>query len=485
MAWGGGANALLRIAVLILLTRQLAPDDFGMVGAALIVTGFSFALSELGLGPALVQRPVLEPRHVSTAFAGSVVLGLLMTAVIWLSAPAFAAFFRMPGLVPVVHALAWLFPIKGLSAVAENLAQRELRFRWLANVEVVAYGVGYGLVGVLLAWGGAGVWALVAAQLTYASFKAGIVLRATPPMLRPGPQWSAFRDLLEFGMGSSAAQLGVLCANQADNFVVGRWLGAAALGLYSRAYQLMAVPTALFGTILDYVLFPAMARVQDDTRRLSSAYLHGTALLALVMLPVGGVLCVLGPELIHVAFGERWMPMVPAFQLLALGMMFRTSYRMSDSLARATGAVYRRAWRQAVYAALVFLGALLGQRWGVTGVAVGVLGALWVNFLLMAHLSLAVGGVSWPQFWRAQVPALRLAAALTLVTWMVTMLLRHADAPPIARLAAGGAAALGGGVLLAWRFPGPFLGEAGVRMVDLLRAQLAGRLRPAAERGTA
>ncbi len=485
MAWGGGASALLKVAVLVLLTRLLSPDDFGMVGAALIVVGFSLVLSDLGLGPALVQRPVLEPRHVSTAFAGSVVLGLSMAGVVWLSAPAFAEFFRMPGLEPVVAVLAWVFPVKGLSGVAENLARRELRFRWLANVEIISYGVGYGLVGVLLAWLGAGVWALVFAQFAYAVLKAGILLWTIPPILRPAPQWAAFRDLLAFGAGNSAAQLGVLCANQADNFVVGRWLGAGALGLYSRAYQLMALPTAQFGSVLDYVLFPAMSKVQHDPRRLSLAYLRGTALLSLVMLPAGVVLWVLGPDLIRVLFGERWMPMAPAFQLLALGMMFRTSYRMSDSIARATGAVYRRAWRQWVYAGLVFLGALVGQRWGVTGVAAGVLGALFVNFLLMAQLGLSVGHIPWASFGRTQVPALRLAAVLALVTWAAVTLLRQADAPALARLATGGAVALGAAALLTWRFPGPLLGEPGIWMLGLVRTRMAQGFRPVAERGTA
>jgi PST family polysaccharide transporter len=483
-AWGSGVNALLKVAVLVLLTRLLAPDDFGVVGAALIVVGFALTFAQLGLGPALVQRPVLEPVHVSTAFLTTTAFGLLCAAVLALLAPALAAFFRMPDLVPVVRALSLMFPIKGISAVAENLAQRELRFRWLANVEVVSYG-GYGLVGVALALAGLGVWALVLAQLSQVVLRAGVVLWAMPPAVRPRPTVPALKELMGYGAPYSAANLGVLLANQADNIVVGRWLGPAALGLYSRAYQLMAVPTALFGDVLDHVLFPAMAKVQEDARRLSSAYLRGTALLALVMLPAGGVLCVLGPELIRVAFGERWMPMAPAFQLLALGMMFRTSYRMSDSLARATGAVYRRAWRQGVYAALVFAGALVGQPWGVTGVAAAVLGALLVNFLLMAHLCLSVSGVSWATFWRTQVPAFRLAAALALVTWAAMALLRHAETPALARLAGGGAAALGASILLAWRFPGALLGEAGIWMLGILRADLTRLLRPAAERGTA
>src|ERR671910_780336 len=109
--WGSVATAGLKILVLILLTRLLTPTDFGVVGAALVIIGFSLAFSQLGMGPALVQRSVLEPRHVSTALYASTAFGLLVAALVWLLAPRIAGFFRMDQLVPVVRALSVLFPI--------------------------------------------------------------------------------------------------------------------------------------------------------------------------------------------------------------------------------------------------------------------------------------------------------------------------------------------------------------------------------------
>jgi O-antigen/teichoic acid export membrane protein len=479
VAWGSGATAVLKVVVLVLLTRLLSPADFGVVGAALIVIGFSLTFSQLGLGPALVQRPVLEPGHVSTALVASTVFGLLTAGLIWLAAPLLAAFFRMEHLTPVVRVLAFMFPVKGVSSVAENLLQRELRFRFLSNVDVLTYALGYGGVGVTLALLGWGAWALVAAQLSQTALRAVILLRECPPVMRPAPSLSCFRDLMGYGAGYSTAALGVILANQADNLVVGRWLGAVALGLYSRAYQLMAVPTALLGDVLDKVLFPTMARVQDDPNRLASAYLQGTALLALVTLPAGIVAAVLAPELVAVAFGSRWEALVPPFQVLALGMMFRTSYRMSDSVSKATGRVYRRAWRQALYAALVFLGAWIGQFKGLTGVAAGVLGALLLNYLLMAHLSLSVAQISWFRFAAVQLPAFRLAVVLGALTLATTAATRHLGLPPVVGLAAGSLVAAGTAAAGVWLAPRQVLGEHGVRMYGTFREHMLTRLRPA------
>jgi PST family polysaccharide transporter len=247
----------------------------------------------------------------------------------------------------------------------------------------------------------------------------------------------------------------------------------------------MAVPTVLLGDVLDRVLFPTMARIQDDPRRLASAYLQGTGVLALLTLPAGVVAAVLAPELVAVGFGPRWAALVPPFQVLALGMMFRTSYRMSDSLSRATGKVYRRAWRHGLYAVLVFLGAWIGQHWGLTGVALGVLGALLINYLLMAHLGLSVGKISRLQFAQAQLPALWLTLVVGTVALGAVAATRRLGLPPVVGLVAGVVATVAAGGLAGWLAPTVVLGEHGMRLRDTLRVQLLARLEPTPVRGSA
>jgi O-antigen/teichoic acid export membrane protein len=483
VAWGSGAVGLLKVVVLVLLTRLLTPADFGVVTAALVVINFSLNFSQVGLGPALIQRPVLEPRHTITAFLASGVFGLVLAAITWLAAPLIAQFFRMEPLTPVVRALAIIFIISGVATVPESLLQRNLRFRLIANRDLLAYAVSWLGVGVGLAFLGWGAWSLVVAQLTQVTIRTAILLGASPPFLRGRPTWTSFVELMAYGVGQSITRMGVILANQADNLVVGRWLGPFALGIYSRAYQLMQVPTGLVADVLDKVLFPTMSRVQDDSRRLASAYLRATAALVLVMLPVGVVAAVLAPELVAVVFGSRWEALVSPFQVLALGMMLRAGIRMSDSLSRATGRVYRRAWRQWLYAGLVFFGAWAGLHWGVTGVAVGVLGALFINYLMMAQLSLSVLQVSWTRFAQAQLPALWLTLVIALVTAAATAGSRHFGLPPLVGLVAGSAAATITAVLMVSLAPTLALGRYGMGMRDTLRSYLLARLPPA--RGSA
>jgi PST family polysaccharide transporter len=472
MFLGTGGQAVVQLLVLVVLARLLTPADFGVVAAALVVVGFSTIFSQLGIGPAVVQRHELHATHLRTGFTISVAFGILLAGLIWLLAPAVAAFFHHDDLVPVLRALSLVFPLQGLSVVAESLLQRELRFRYLAALELATVALGYGAVGIVLAFAGLGVWALVAAHLAQFALKTVLLLVLQPHPRKPLLDRSAFKELMYFGGGFTAARIGNYLAGQGDNLVIGRWLGAVALGVYGRAYHLVAGPAMLLGGVLDRVLFPAMAKVQDQPERLGLAYRRGVALIALVVLPFSTALVLLSPELVLVLLGPEWDQVTVPLQILAAGLLFRTSYRMSDSIARATGAVYRRAWRQGVFAALVLGLSWVGHHWGLPGVALGVVVAVALNFLLMAHLSLQLAALTWRGFLTAHVPGVALSALVGLEIWGSASLLRSSEASAWMVVLLSSAATLPS-LLLIRVMPRLFLGQEGRWMIRTLTARFA------------
>jgi PST family polysaccharide transporter len=430
-----GGQIVLQITVLAVLARLVSPEQFGLVAATVILITFSEIISDCGIGAALIQRKRLTDEHVRTALTLTVLLSIAVWAGIALGAPAIASFFRLPALTPLIRVGGLSFVIRSLS-VGDFMLARRMRFRALAMIELASYAT-YAVVAVFLAARGWGAWALVDGQVCAAVVYAMLLWVVVPTPARPCLAREPVQDLISYGGGQFLGRIGNWLAMQGDNFVVGRTLGADALGLYGRSYAMMSLPANLFGQVANEVLFPAMASVQHDLEKLRVAFRHSSAVLALLALPASLVVAMLGDETVRVLLGPSWVALETAFSVMVFGMFFRTSYKLSDSLARATGAVYRRAWRQGAYAAAVVGGALVGHWWGIRGVAFGVLAAVVTNFLLMAHLALQLVDMSWRSYAAAHAPALLLSAVLVLTVGPTTALLRAADASSLVILQSG------------------------------------------------
>jgi O-antigen/teichoic acid export membrane protein len=456
---GTGSQAVLQAATMVVLARLLSPQDFGLVGAALVVVGVSTVFSQMGIGPALVQLCILETQHIRVGFTISLAFSLFLGAGVWLLAPSVAAFFHNEELEAILRVLAGVFPLQGLVVVAQALLQRELRFRALATLQTVSYGLGYGLVSIALAGLGWGAWALVAGHFGQALVNTSGTLFLRPHSMILSLEPGKVRELIRFGGGVTLARLANYVANQGDNLVVGRWLGTQALGIYGRAYQLLLAPVTLLGSAIDRVLFPLMARLQNQPERLALAYRRSVVVTAALTLPLSVTLLILAPELVQVLLGSQWVTVVVPFQIFASGMLFRTSYKLSDCLARATGAVYHQALRHAGYALFILLGTWVGHFGGLAGVAAGTLVAITVHFLLMAQLSLRITGLSSRDFVRAHLPAAGSAVLLGAGLWAIAYSTRAAGTPAAVTLVI-----CGGLFLMAWLavlrlWPGLFLDE--------------------------
>lgn len=464
LLWAGGeagSRALLQFGVLAVMARLLTPKDYGDAGAAMVVVGISAMFSQLGVGPALVQRPEIKAPHLTAAFHASVLLGVLVGGLVWLGAPVFSALFRIGELTPLLRVLAVVFPIAGFAVVAESCLQRAMRFDLLARAEVLSSAVAFCAVGIPLAWTGHGAWALVWTQVGQTVAKSFLVLCYRPFL--PGWRWekSALHELLHFGSGLTLARLANYIATNGDNFVVGRWLGAEALGVYSRAYQLMVAPAALMGNVLDKVLFPAMAKVQGNDAQLARVYTQGSTLLALVMLPASAMICLLAPELVALLLGPKWDAVIFPLQVFSTGLLFRTSMKLSVSLVRAKGRVFLLAQSQVWYGVAVLGLAAAGLPWGIRGVCTGVLLGITICFVIMAAISLRLVGLRGRDFLAAHVPALRLTAVVALAGWLVCAGLRGHGLTPLALLPAASLLMLLPALLLAAAWPRFFLGAEG------------------------
>lgn len=473
-----GVSTLLQFIVLIVLSRLLLPSQVGLINIAYIVISFAELFYQFGIGPSIIQRKDLNNNHIRSAFTLTIILGTLLSAVVWLLAPFFATFFKdATGLTDILRGLAFLFAINSTGLVARSLNYRNLNYRIKTIFQVSSYTVGYGVVGIGLAALGFGSWSLVWAALVQAVLINVLFISASRHDMRPMLDIPALSELLNFGAGITLGSVLNRVAANVDNIIVGNRMGATNVGIYGRAFQLVTLPNMIFGNILDAVLFTAMSKVQDEPKTLRAIYRRGASLMALLVMPLSAAFFIFAPETIRVLYGSRWDAVVLPFQVFAGTMVFRTGYRMSDMVSRATGTVYKRAARQAIYALMVMVGAWVGHRWGVVGVAAGVSIASILNFFLMAQLTLQITHMSMLELLKIHIPT----AFLTLVTlaesWLLATALRSLNLPDLLILAIGGSIIFASCVALCWLAPKTFLGQEGEWIANTLLSYLPPRFK--------
>ncbi|HWO19015.1 MAG TPA: lipopolysaccharide biosynthesis protein [Kofleriaceae bacterium] len=446
---GAVATNAMRLLTVVVLGRVLAPHDFGVVAAALSVTVLLHNVRDIGLGPALVQRPSLDRAHVATAFAVSLYLGLAIALLLVLAAPLLGALYRIEESVPVLRALGAIFALRGVSTVSVVLCQRAMDFRAIALVDAGAYAAGT-TVAMALALRGAGPWSLVAGYLTEEALSAALYLYLRPPAVSLRISGAPLRDLLGFGAGQTVIQIAGILATYGDNFVVGRTLGAGPLGYYTRAYDLIKLPSAVFGNIVGNVLFPAFSRLQRDRARLADGFRRVMMVNALVLLPASAALIAVAPEAIRVVMGSDWDAAVLPFRILAVTMLMRTSYKVAAMVASAAGAVSAVAAANVVYMICVIVGAAVSVRWGIADVAATTAISLVVVYVHCCALAMRVSGVSATALLAAHVPGLVLAAIVGAAAWPAAVALRAAAVPAAATFAAIAVLGIALALALAW-----------------------------------
>lgn len=256
-----------------------------------------------------------------------------------------------------------------------------------------------------------------------------MVIRYTRMPLRPRWALREATDLLSRGAGFSLARSFEFIARQGGYFVVGRWLGAASLGYFTRADKLILLPRNYVGQSLFHVLFPAMAQRQQGTERLATIYLHGSEVLSLVALPVSALLFVCAPEIVPVILGGQWGPVVVLLQILAFAVLFQMCDILNFAAIGALGAVYRQAWRQGIHAVLVVGGAWYASRWGLETVVIVIVGAQVLAYLLLAQLTVSLLGMRWRRLLRCCLPALWAGAWTAAALWLTAGQVRAMELP--------------------------------------------------------
>ena len=359
----------IQLLTIVLLARLLKPSDFGLVGMSTVITGFIAIFKDLGTSAAIIQKKEISDELLSSVFWVNVGFGLLAMTVLFLAAPLGGAFYHDSQVTNILRVLSVGFLISSFAILQQALLERVLSFQLLAKLEIISVLSG-AVVGILLAYYGAGIWSLVCQALMTSAVATVLLWNASGWRPRWIFCWSDILSVSNFSLYLTGFGLINYLIRNADSLLIGRYLGSEALGFYSLAYKILLFPIQNISAVISRATFPSFSAIQDDKQRFKNAYLQMSAIIALVSFPLmAGVIAVAKPFVMTV-FGDAWYPLIVLITILApIGLV--------QSVISPVGQIYMSMartdlmlWLGVITGLIIVSSFVLGLQWGVEGVAI-------------------------------------------------------------------------------------------------------------------
>lgn len=376
--WNGAQlviNQSFAFIVKLVLAKLLLPEQFGLIGMAAVFTGFVQVLTDLGFGAALIQRKdeQLQPVHYHTAFwtgiIWSVLLFLLMSLVI---APLAVEFYheeRLRSLIPVISLGILFTPI---NLVNKAQLSKKMEFKKIASIEGAANIVA-GVLSIILALSGAGVWSLAFNSFAIVTFAIPFYFKATK--WRPAFQWNkqAFKDVFGFGVLASGTNLVNYVINNIDYLLIGKLLSASLLGAYSFAFVLTDTFRSRLMGVINNVMYPLYGKKQSDPAAIKRYYLKVVSYNCVIVFPIMTLFFALAKPFVLTFFGAKWEAAIIPLQILSASIMIQMLTNSNTVLIRALGRPGLEMKLQIIKAVVyvptlaygIYVGGIVGASWAV------------------------------------------------------------------------------------------------------------------------
>ncbi len=411
----------------IILARLLTQDDFGVMSYALVVMSFLDILSDFGIGQAVIYYKEDENTP-DTAFWLGLLISTAMLAVTWIAAPLAGQFFNDERAVMATRALALTFPVNAFGNVHNMLLRKRFNFgrKFIPEFVKALFKGGFSIILALL---GLGFWSLVAGQIL-GSVAAAIAFWWVTPW-QPSFHFvkQSARKLLKYGSSLVAVDVFSIIYSNVDYLLIGRFMGSAALGVYTVAFRIPDLVINQMCNVISQVVFPVFVTMQDKAEKLQDGFLTSIRYIALITVPLGFGLALVAEPAVLVLFTEKWIAAVPVLRAISI-------YAMLLSLGYSAGIVYKAQGRPNVLTVVEFTRALITVptlAWVVT--SLGTIQAVgWTQAAIaLAAMLLDLGVAGWMlklpmhTILAALAPAILSGLAMSAAVWGALFVLQPAS----------------------------------------------------------
>ena len=320
----------------IVLARLLSPSDFGIIAMITIFFAVAQSFVDSGFSNALVRKTDRRDEDLSTCFYFNIAVGFAAYIVLFLIAPLVANFYNQPILSPIIRITGLGVVLNSLCVVQQALFTIKIDFKFQAKVTLSATFLS-GIVGIILAYQGYGVWALVWQGIVLSLVRMGLLWLMSKWRPKTGFSKSSFDYL--FGYGSKLLVSGLLDTiyNNIYPIVIGKFYTPAQLGNYSRALSFAQLPSSNITSILQRVTFPVLSTIQDDMSRLQTNYRRLLKLSAFIVFPLMMGLAAVAFPLIRIVLTPKWEGCSFYLQIICFALMWYPIHAINLNLLQVKG----------------------------------------------------------------------------------------------------------------------------------------------------
>lgn len=364
---------------LIILACILSPSDFGLMGIALLTMSTLETFSQTGFQQALIQKKEDIKSYLNAAWTVLILRGFALFIILYFIAPYASIFFNTPEAKPIIQVIGFAILLRAFTNISVIYFQKELEFRkqfiYQFTGTLADFIVAISAVLILR-----NVWALVLGLLAGNIVRCFVSYLIHPYRPHLSKDLGKAKELFGFGKWIMGSSILIFLITQGDDIFVGKILGTTALGFYQLAYRISNMPATEITHVISQVTFPAYSKLQDNIPKLREAYLKVLQFTAFLSFPIAGLIFILAPDFTKIFLGEKWMPMVPAMQVLVFAGLVR-------SIAATTGPIFHAVgkpkidtkWqivRLFVIATLIYPCII---KWGVLGASIVVFLSIFVS----------------------------------------------------------------------------------------------------------
>lgn len=327
---------LVTFIVSVVLARLLAPEDYGQIALITVFTTIMQVFVDSGLGTALIQKKDADDLDFSSVFYFNIVVCLILYAVMFVSAPLIARFYKDTSFTPIIRVISLTIVISGVKGIQQSYVSRNMLFKrfFYATLGGTIFSA---FLGIRLAYSGFGVWAIVAQQLSNTAIDTLILWMTVKWRPKKMFSWKRLKGLLSYGWKLLVSALLDTGYNNIRSLIIGKLYSSADLAYYDQGKKFPNVIVTNINTSIDSVLLPTMSEAQDNRLYVKDMTRRSIKISTYIMAPMMMGLAFCAEPVVQLVLTDKWLPCVPFLRIFCITYMFYPIHTANLNAIKALG----------------------------------------------------------------------------------------------------------------------------------------------------